>query len=152
MTDIAIPEGFEPLRIGGDFLRLNGPIYARRDGDRLRVGFRVEPRHCNPMKMCHGGMLASFADMLLPVTAHAQSAAVANRFLPTINLQLDYLAPAPLGAWVEGEGQLLRETRSLVFVQAVASADGVPCLRASGIFKIGPEAPWRLAPKDQGAG
>ena len=108
MTDTAIPEGFEPLRIGGEFMRLNGPLHARRDGDRLRVGFRVEPRHCNPMKMCHGGMLASFADMLLPVTAHAHSTTVANRFLPTINLQLDYLAPAPLGAWVECEGQLLR--------------------------------------------
>jgi len=28
----------------------------------------------------------------------------------------------------------------------VATADGVPCLRASGIFKIGPEAPWRHGP------
>jgi uncharacterized protein (TIGR00369 family) len=135
----SLPDGFEPIRIGGEFMRLNGPIYTRRDGDRLRVGFRVEARHCNPKSMCHGGMLASYADMLLPVTAHALSPTVAHRFLPTINLQLDYLAPAPLGAWVEGEGQLLRETRSLVFVQAVATADGVPCLRASGIFKIGPE-------------
>jgi uncharacterized protein (TIGR00369 family) len=142
----SIPEGFDPLRIGGEFMSLNGPIYTKREGERLLVGFRVEARHCNPMKMCHGGMLASFADMLLPVSAHAQSAAVANRFLPTINLQIDYLAPAPLGAWVEGEGQLLRETRSLVFVQAVARADGVACLRASGIFKIGPEAPWRYGP------
>lgn len=134
----SIPAGFEPLRIGGEFMRLNGPIYARREGSRLLVGFRVEPRHCNPMNMCHGGMLASYADMLLPVTAHALSETVANRFLPTINLQIDYLAPAPLGSWVEGEGQLLRETRSLVFAQAVATADGVPCLRTSGLFKIGP--------------
>jgi uncharacterized protein (TIGR00369 family) len=135
----SIPEGFKPLIIGGEFMRLNGPIHTKREGDRLLVGFRVEPRHCNPMSMCHGGMLASYADMLLPVTAHALSKTLANRFLPTINLQIDYLAPAPLGAWVVGEGQLLRETRGLVFAQAVATADGVPCLRASGIFKIGPE-------------
>lgn len=148
MTDTpTLPDGFEPMRIGGEFMRLNGPIFAKRDGTRLLVGFRVEARHCNPMKMCHGGMLASFADMLLPVTAHAHSETVAHRFLPTINLQIDYLAPAPLGAWVQGEGQLLRATRSLVFVQGVASADGVPCLRASGIFKIGPEAPWKQAAK-----
>jgi hypothetical protein len=25
----SIPEGFEPLRIGGEFMRLNGPIYAK---------------------------------------------------------------------------------------------------------------------------
>jgi uncharacterized protein (TIGR00369 family) len=138
MSDLSIPEGFTPIRIGGEFMRLNGPIYTRHDGVALRVGFRVEPRHCNPMNMCHGGMLASYADMLLPVSAHALSASIARRFLPTINLQIDYLAPAPLGSWVEGIAQLLRETRSLVFVQAVATADGVPCLRASGIFKIGP--------------
>ena len=60
------------------------------------------------------------------------------RFLPTINLQIDYLAAAPLGAWVQGEAQLLRTTRSLVFMQGLVQADGVSVARTSGIFKIGP--------------
>ena len=69
----------------------------------MRLGFRVEKRHTNPLGICHGGMLASFCDMLLPISIHRKSKEVGLRFLPTINLQLDYLAPAPLGAWVEGD-------------------------------------------------
>ncbi len=134
----AVPAGFAPLATSGDFMRLNGPLYLREAADLVQMGFRVEARHCNMAGICHGGMLASFCDMLLPISALRRSAALDGRFLPTINLQLDYLAPAPLGAWVQGEAQVLRVTRALVFVQGLATADGVPAVRTSGIFKLGP--------------
>jgi len=105
-------------------------------GDRLQLGFRVESRHTNPLNICHGGMLATFADMLLPCVAIYQ-AATERRFLPTISLQADYLAAAALGAWVQGEGEVLRTTRNMVFAQGMISADGVPAMRISGIFKQG---------------
>ena len=117
-------------------MALNGPLYARLQGDRLQLGFRVEPRHTNPLNICHGGMLATFADMLLPCVAIYQ-AATERRFLPTISLQADYLAAAALGAWVQGEGEVLRTTRNMVFAQGMISADGVPAMRVSGIFKLG---------------
>ncbi len=79
--------------------------------------------------------------MLVPLSVHRKSDQVSNRFLPTISLQIDYLAPAPLGAWVQGEAEPLRITRSLVFAQGLVTADGVPCARVSGVFKIGPEVP-----------
>ena len=90
---------------GGAFIAVNGPFLVHDQGGDVKIGFRVEPRYCNPMGICHGGMLASFCDMLLPVTAHRVSAEVGRRFLPTVSLQVDYLAPVPLGAWVEGEAQ-----------------------------------------------
>lgn len=131
------PAGFVPLQTVGEFIDLIGPIYLLQRGDVVKLGFRVEPRHTNPMRICHGGMLASFADMLLPISVHRKSS-VGMRFLPTISLQLDYLAPAPLGAWVEGEAQVLRVTRSIVFAHGLISADGTPAVRVSGIAKIGP--------------
>jgi uncharacterized protein (TIGR00369 family) len=133
-----LPEGFQPLVMGGPFMAVNGPLYLRMEPRPVQVGFRVEKRHTNPMDICHGGMLASFCDMLLPICAHRQSEAVQGRFLPTISLQIDYLAPAPLGAWVQGEAQVLRVTRSMVFAQGLVTADGAPVARVSGIFKIGP--------------
>ncbi|HEX6723243.1 MAG TPA: PaaI family thioesterase [Burkholderiaceae bacterium] len=139
MTDeavVEIPEGFKPLAIGGDFMAANGPLYVRIVDRRVQMGFRVLQRHTNPLNICHGGMLASFADMLLPVCIHRQSE-IGHRFLPTISLQIDYLAPAPLGAWVEGEADVLRVTRTMVFAHGLARADGTPALRVSGIFKIG---------------
>ena len=133
----AVPAGYQPLTIGGDFMAVNGPLFVRVDGAVVSVGFRVEARHCNPMQICHGGMLASFCDMLLPVSVHRKSAEVGLRFLPTVSLQLDYLAPSPLGAWVEGEADVLKVTRTMVFVHGLVRADGVPAVRCSGVFKIG---------------
>lgn len=146
---LAIPAGFRALPMGGDFIGVNGPLYLRheRPADApplVQMGFRVEQRHCNPMGNCHGGMLATFADMMLPMLAHRQSPELRNQFLPTVNLQIDYLAPSPLGAWVQGEAQVLRVTRNLAFVQGLVTADGVPALRVSGIFKIG--KPFQAAP------
>jgi uncharacterized protein (TIGR00369 family) len=132
------PAGFKPFGIGGDFIGVNGPLYARMHDGVFQLGFRVEKRHTNPMGICHGGMMATFCDMLLPMAAH-RNGAVGRRFLPTISLQVDYLAPSPLGAWVQGEGQVLRTTRSLVFAQGLVQADGEPVARVSGVFKIGAE-------------
>jgi uncharacterized protein (TIGR00369 family) len=137
-ADPLIPDGFRAIVMGGDYMRNNGPLYLLHQGSTVRVGFRVEQRHTNPMGNCHGGMMASFCDMLLPMSVHRQDAELGRRFLPTISLQIDYLAPAPLGAWVEGSGELLRATRSLVFAQGLVRADGVVCARVSGVFKIGP--------------
>jgi uncharacterized protein (TIGR00369 family) len=131
-----VPSGFAPLAIGGHYMAVNGPLYVRVVDGRAQLGFRVMQRHTNPLNNCHGGMLASFGDMLLPVCIHRQSE-VGHRFLPTISLQIDYLAPAPLGAWVQGEADVLRVTRAMVFANGVAWADGAPVIRVSGIFKIG---------------
>ncbi len=133
-----VPPGFVALDAGGPFIAHNGPFYIREGAGPLAFGFRVDARHANPLNNLHGGMMASFCDMLLPLSVHRKHAAIADRFLPTISLQVDYLAPAALGAWVQGEAAPLRVTRSLVFAQGLVTADGVPCARVSGVFKIGP--------------
>lgn len=130
-----IPADFVPLNLTMGFLDSNGPLYARWVDKRLTLGFRVELRHCNPGQVCHGGMLATFADMLLPIAARLQSHTEMG-FLPTVNLTCDFLAPARLGAWVEGQAEAVTTTRNLLFAQGSATADGTPCLRANGIFKI----------------
>ena len=137
-THLNIPEGFKLRRWGDGFIGVNGPLYLKKLNPGVLLGFRVEQRHCNPMGICHGGMIATFCDMLLPISAHYLSSDIGRRFLPTISLQVDYLAPSPLGAWVQGEAQLLRITRSLVFMQGLVSADGETVARVSGVFKLGP--------------
>lgn len=136
-TSPAVPAGFRPVSAGAGFIAANGPLFLRHEGELVQLGFRVEARHCNPMDICHGGMMATFCDMLLPLVTHRRVPEIARRFLPTIALQIDYLAPSPLGAWVQGEAQVLRTTRTMVFAQGLVSADGTPVARCSGIMKIG---------------
>jgi uncharacterized protein (TIGR00369 family) len=133
MSDI--PAGFAPLKLTMGFLENTGPLYGKWADDHLLLGFRVEMRHCNPGQVAHGGMLATFADMLLPIASRFQSKTDMG-FLPTINLTCDYLAPAPLGSWVEGRAEPVKMTKNLLFAQGTATAEGQPVLRANGIFKI----------------
>jgi acyl-coenzyme A thioesterase PaaI-like protein len=51
----------------------------------------------------------------------------------------DYVAPAPMGAWVEGCADVIRATKSLVFLQGTATVEGETILRFSGVYKIGPK-------------
>lgn len=146
-----VPAGFKPFRSQRGFIGVNGPLFLRRDGDQFRLGFRVEPRHCNPMGNCHGGMLATFADMLLPIGAITLVKELHHRFLPTVSLQLDFIAPARLGDWVEGEMQVLRTTRQMVFAQGLVRSGDVLALRCSGVFKIGPTFE-RPTPPEEGGG
>ncbi|WP_066270103.1 PaaI family thioesterase [Hydrogenophaga palleronii] len=135
-TQAAVPEGFRPVRLGGPFIAHNGPLSARLLDGRVQLGFRVEARHTNPLGICHGGMLATFADMLIPCAAMYHPG-LEPRFLPTISLQMDYMGAARLGCWVQGEAQVLRSTRNMVFGQALISCDGEPAVRVSGVFKLG---------------
>ena len=112
----------------------NGPLWGRVVDGHLELGFRAERRHCNPRDVCHGGMLLTFADMLLGFCTSWSNPEVG--FLPTINLAGDFIAPAPLGAWVSGGGDVLRVTRNMAFVQGMLSADGTPCLRWNGTAKV----------------
>jgi len=132
-----IPAGFKALTGGPAdmFVGINGPLYRMRDGEQFVLGVRVERRHCNPAHICHGGMLLTFVDMAMVLSASYQGKL--GYFLPTINLTADFLAAAPEGAWLEARTELLRVTRNMVFAQCLVRADGKPAVRASGVFKIG---------------
>ncbi len=129
------PAGFRPLESGGRFIADNGPIFWRRDGDGLVFGFVVQERNCNPGGIAHGGWLASVADMILPLSA-TQAAELQDYFLLTVSFSLDYLAPAPLGSWVQGRGTLIGRTRQLVFAQGTLTIEDAVILRFSGVFKL----------------
>lgn len=129
-----IPEGFAPRRAGGPFLEPIGPIWLRPGEGGSTFGIRVERRHCNNGMVAHGGMLATFADLVLGIGGLEQAGAQGG-FI-TVSLVSDYLAPAPLGAWLECRPTLLRRTARLMFVEGRFEADGAPVLRASGVFSL----------------
>ncbi len=120
---------------GGPFIAHNGPVFYRQDETGLTLGFRALPIHSNGT-MAHGGWLASFMDMLLPVGAAAQ-VGLSGHSLLTISMTVDFLGAVPIGAWVEGRAESMRRTKRLLFCNGVATVDGEPVLRASGVWRIG---------------
>ena len=133
-------EGFEPVQLGGHFATHCGALFARWHDGHMQIGFRVEAHQVNPGGHCHGGMLATFADILISSAAQYQ-ADIPRQFLPTISLQMDFMAGAPLGSWVQGQADVLKVTRNLVFSQGLVVAEDQTVLRASGVFRRGPLLP-----------
>jgi uncharacterized protein (TIGR00369 family) len=99
----------------------------------IRFGFRVDAQHCNLRPVCHGGMLATFLDVALACALRL--AADLRPPYPTISLSLDFIAPAPLGAWVDARVSLTRLGKSTAFLSALLHADEAPALRGSGVFR-----------------
>jgi len=73
--------------------------------------------------------------MQMPLVAILEND-IRDRFLLTVSLSLDFLAPATVGAWVEGRATVLRTTKSLVFIQGLVSSSNVLLMRGSGVYKI----------------
>jgi uncharacterized protein (TIGR00369 family) len=137
VSNCAVRDGYVvlPLHREGDFLDRVGPILMKDEQGALVIGTEVARRHCNVAGSCHGGFLLAFADTLLPLATQYQEAI--DDYMLTVQLTGDFLAPAPLGSWLEGRATLVKATGNLFFTQGLISADGAPVLRCNGIFKRG---------------
>jgi uncharacterized protein (TIGR00369 family) len=133
MNDV-IPAGFKPLRHIDPATGQLG-LFQRSEKGHLTIGLQVEPHHCNGLGHCHGGVLATLADLQLGANVF--------RMLgyggPTISLTLDYLEGVPMGQWVEGRTELLKQGERVAFMQCVLTVAGRPVVRASGTFRLYPD-------------
>lgn len=108
-----------------------GALWLDRAASRLAV--KVAAQHCNAFAVMHGGAMATFADaQCLAVRRYSGEP---GDHTPTVSLTVDYLGGAPLGAWIVADVTLLRTTRSLIFTQAVVSAEGRAVARSSAIYR-----------------
>lgn len=129
-----VPAGFEPMNASDGFVNHVGPIYIRWERDTAALGFHVLPHHCNPANMCHGGMLMTVMDMGIAVALKA--ATKSDKFLPTINLSFDFLAPGKVGMWLQSECSFTFSTKRMGFAHGLLIGPEGPVVRANGIMKI----------------
>jgi uncharacterized protein (TIGR00369 family) len=137
------PDGFRRIDFDRDraeptFNTHIGTLYARRGAkgtpDEFVLGFRVQGHMCNPAGGLHGGMMMTVADLV--GTMGGGTLAGIRKFLPTVNMTFDFVAPARIGDWVEGRPELVRVTRSLLFTNIYLTVGEEKILRASSIAKI----------------
>ncbi|MCJ2013845.1 PaaI family thioesterase [Methylobacterium sp. J-076] len=108
------------------FIATVGPLYVREG----IYAFRAGQKHANLIGVVHGGMLMSFADRALGVTAMA---AADGASCVTIQLEMKFLDAGRMGDWLTCRSIVVKRTGSLVFMRGevhdgerlVASADGV---------------------------
>lgn len=119
------------------FIEHVGPIWERRGPDGTRYGFVADPKHANLLGVVQGGMLMTFADRALGLRAWE-----AAEGTPCVTIQFDmqFLAAARIGEFVELRPEVVRRTASLVFLRGVLTTDSRGIAAASGIWKRVPRA------------
>lgn len=122
-------DGWEKYADDG-FIGLVGPLWQRTENGVIRYALLTEHKHHNRRGFVQGGVLATLADRAMGMTAwHSNNQASQT----TIKLELQYVAAAKIGDFVEVRCKVDRVTRSLIFMRAdllvadhlVATADGI---------------------------
>ena len=146
-----VPEGYEvvPRTQGSTFAGLVGPFYARRRGRELSVGLRIEQRHLNSRGSCHGGLLATLADIALGYACVAASEDSQSKNFVTIDLSVEYLAGAHAGGWLYSEVKVLNADSRTAAAAGHLLVDGVPVARISANFRMArSRAPQPAGPQE----
>jgi acyl-coenzyme A thioesterase 13 len=130
-----IPEGFVRVRRPrpNPFNEMVGPFYERRRGREVSLGLRIEERHTNSRGICHGGLLATMADLALGYSALATGG---HASFVTVSLTLDFAGSARPGDWLESAVEVQKTGSRLAFANCYLLANGVRIVRASAIFAL----------------
>ncbi|EWY41026.1 thioesterase [Skermanella stibiiresistens SB22] len=124
--------GWERLPDAG-FLDLVGPLWRHRDEAGAVYGFLAEPKHANLINVVQGGMLMTFADRTLGITAWE---AADNQVCVTIQFDMQFIGAADIGDFVEIRPEVIRKTRTLVFLRGTILDGDRVVAAASGVWKI----------------
>jgi len=141
MSEAAAPPGWV-IRPGKAFNSHVGPFYQRAGGDALRCGFVADARHANKRGVVHGGMLATAFDVAL---GNASWQAAGEKPCATVQLNTQFVAAVNLGEFAEIAIEIVRATRSLVFLRGVMRVGERVVATADGVWKI---LAWRGGPFD----
>ena len=125
--------GWEPYVPSTGFGELVGPFWRREDDAGPRFGFIVAPKHLNRIGIAHGGMLMTFADQAMGLTAHR---ATGGKRHATIELGLQFVGAVHPGDFVEARAEVVRVTRAVIFMNAKMRVRERVVATASGIWKI----------------
>jgi len=130
-----VPRGFRPIPRLSPFNALVGPLHERKKrGQELSIGLRIEEKHLNSRGICHGGVLATLADLSLGYAMHAKTGGKAA--FVTAHLAVDYAGAAKVGDWIESAVEIQRVGSRLAFANCYLVSGSRRIVRASAIFAV----------------
>lgn len=122
-------------RFWGDadpFEELAGPFFfASNEDGTYKAAFHAEDRHCNGSGPLHGGLLMTFADYALFAIARDE---LQGRCV-TIAFNSEFVSAGFSGELIEAKGEIVRATKSLLFVRGEVFTSDRTIMTFSGILK-----------------
>ena len=116
------------------FAGQTGKLIFRPDGPgKGIVRMFPEARHLNLGGSLHGGMVMSFIDMAL--FGGGRCAGMSRAHYVTLDLTTKFMGRGEAGRPLDAHVELVRQTRSLAFLQGIVRQDGAACYSFSGTLK-----------------
>jgi len=120
-------------RITNDFPYLVGPVLERLEDGRRIFAFMADARHVNDRGVVHGGMLMTFADQAF---GEVVLDSLERRLCATVQLNTHFIAAVQVGDLVVARGEIVRGTRSLVFMRGFLTVGDRTVAAIDGIWKV----------------
>ena len=130
--NLELPSEFQPYEYDDPFEEHVGPFGYKVVDDAISFAFLADARHANSSGTLHGGILMTFADFALCLTAIWDQP---GERCVTVSCNSEFVAAGHPGELVEDSGEVVRRTRSLTFVRGQVFTEGRVLLNYSGIVK-----------------
>jgi uncharacterized protein (TIGR00369 family) len=124
--------GWKPMR-GSPMPSGIGLPWARRQDDGWRYAMLADASHANPQGAVHGGVLMTFLDHALSIIAWE----AAGR-QPSVTVQLNghFVDSVRPGEFIELQADIVRRTRSMVFMRGILLVGDRQVVAADGIWRV----------------
>lgn len=112
-----------------------GALWTLRETDGWRYAIKLDESHANAQGFVHGGVLMTFMDHGLSLLVWE---AAGRAMCSTIHLDSHFLKALRPPAFVELNGEILRQGRKLAFARGVLRVEGEAVMEATGVWSIVP--------------
>ena len=138
-------EKFEQISIKPGFMKHNGGVLFRNiSKNEYEFKSIINENHLNAAEITHGGYLSALIDAGAGTAAHR---ATDNAPCVTISLDLKFIGASKKGDEITGYVQILKKTKTLVFLFCELKCNEKIITSASGVWKI-----LKVKPSDLGPG
>ena len=136
------PEDYHEVALMDPFEAHVGPFFEKRahvdgpgfDGNgELWAAFYIDERHVNASGICHGGMSMTFADATLGTLAWNINE---RRPCVTLSMQTTFMRAGRKGDLVEVRPEIVRKTRSILFVRGTFMCGDAALFQATSLWKV----------------
>lgn len=128
----AVPEGWtlRPTKAFGSHV---GPFYNAPGGDGEGCGFVAAAKHGNKRGVVHGGMIMTAFDVAL---GNAVWNAAGQKPCATVQMNVSFIGAVQVGQFAAVRAEVVKATRSMVFMRGTMTAAGRVVATADGVWKI----------------
>jgi len=127
-------EEFEQISKVSGFMRHNGGLYFRKISENFyEFKTTINDLHLNKRGITHGGFVCTLIDAGAGTAVYRST----NRqSCVTVSLDVKFIAPTLKGDEIIGNVEILKKTKSMVFVDCKLKKKSQIVAQASGVWKV----------------